>query len=1133
MNDQLADASNKGLLLDILHYLVALPMWYITRFIMVVNEACIFLAQALLSTARPIYGYNGWLNNFSSALINSWYPALFMLAVMLLGVSFIIISTGMNLQLVRPGAFLRWTLIMLLLVQFGATLYVSTITFVVETPNDIMRQLSTTIPSSSAHVLNAWIGGESYKPFDNEDPDYQARARVFATVEPTGCLQTSTTSNQCATPMYIPRDAVFAAWHATPADVIYGTKNVERTTADGPVIFDGIPPAFDTLFFPDSSQPWYSGSFTNDPNGPQKRRDAMTSASAGTFQAMFGAIFSAATLLPNLSTVTMTISGALLFLMGIFFAPVGLFGKNALWVGVAYKSFFKLAGWQFAISLVSLFFTYFLFGTPNNPGIAFAYPASFIVIPIYMWVHWRAFKFVLGLCWNGFSAVRQVVTGDPSRGMLEEHTSEHSEERVHETGTYTTETEHAHNQVLGAAHHFQPTTMAPTAMVAGGVLDFLAHERTATHAASQPATQAAGGVSLGQAIQTTLAADGDVGMVTQQTGSLGRGTSAAGQYLQWAKTHHVSATDAAAIVNDVHEHGSLNPHTAASLDPMLRDEGKLLAQQFASPAIQPIQPPTPKHTVRNAVIGAAIGAAAFAVAESLAAPTGTDFQVISERSSAFAPTEIAPVAGGSAVLSPPTQVPVDANTAEGIEDVVDGVSYVGRGAFAGVAVGRILQKDDDTHQPEGGQLAVHPISAAPHSEQQPIQHPITTTSPDSVPIVQQSGEAERISTTSHTDTHPVATSVITAVPAPAIGTSSPIHNPVQTVQPSNIGSNERPNVRHNAPPLPEEAADHPSWGERLDAIDHAIEVRAADFQEQSQDSVEGAIDDADYRIANAFGGSEIANALNYDHDNDVDHEFLFAPESPASSVQASPAQSRPTTSARSQQVKTTPTTNAAVTTSAAQGISTQSGPLRAEETASASITPPVQSDGAGRINVVEQPQVAVQETIETPAEVAPAPVSAAPALFTPPAQTSGNAPADLSVTPLDPAIVSWDVVAGTIQHATVDADDPQFPTGLQESSISDYVAQQGDIVLDKDGVTTVRTAGGDVLPLDDYLHQRATSDDVLTARNWLFEQDDVLELRHNGQVVLVDNGTPEGAPITTRDYIAHIAVERQKQTTPI
>jgi len=485
MNDQLMDASNKGLLIDLMQYWLAMPAWWISRMLILLHEACAVVLGVVMAGALPnnTVGFSGWVGPLTSALMGNWYSRALAIGMLGLGLTLMLMGSGMRVRLVQPRAFVRWTLIMLLLAIAAPTLYATTIQLVTQVPALVMPPIVETLPPITASWITVGQDGDPVQPFDPANEAYAARAAVLAVpTTASGCTTTVTSSAVCAHPMYTPMDAVLALWRTDRASLISGVDGVNQTTPDGTVTvqFDGVPPDFAAMFYPDATQPWYGGAFTSDPSGMQKRREALTIASSGTLHAVVGVLAALATLMPTLAQALMTVCGALLFLLGIVVAPLGMLGNQRQWVAVVYRSFFQISGWQTVLAVGTNLATYLLFGTPAKLGIAMAYPTMLVVLPLFVWVQWRVLRFAMSLSWQGFAAVRTVVSREPLQRLLSDQPAAATEARVTATGHYTATADPAATQ----------PTMAPSTLLRTTPMQESTTPERATHTASAQASAA-------------------------------------------------------------------------------------------------------------------------------------------------------------------------------------------------------------------------------------------------------------------------------------------------------------------------------------------------------------------------------------------------------------------------------------------------------------------------------------------------------------------------------------------------------------------------------------------------------------------------------------------------------------------
>ena len=448
MNDQLMDASNKGLLLDFMQYWLAMPAWWITRMLILMHEACAVVLSVVMrgAFATPEVGLPGWVELLTATLIGSWYSRALALGMLGLGLTLMFMGSGMRVKLVHPRAFGRWTFVMVLLAMAAPSLYGTTIQLITQVPALVMPPIVDRLPPIRAAWITVSQDGDPVAPFDPANPAYASRAAVLA-VPPiaSSCATMVTSGRSCDHPMYAPLDAVLALWRTDRTSLISGIDGITHTTPDGrtTVQLDGLPADFAALFYPDATQPWYGGAFTSDPSGMQKRREALNTASIGTLHAVAGILAALATLMPTLAQALMTVCGALLFLLGIVVAPIGMFGNQRHWVAVVYRSFFTISGWQTVLAVGTNLATFLLFGTPDKPGIAMAYPTMLVVLPLFVWVQWRVLRFAMRLSWQGFAAVRTVVSREPLQRLLGDQPAAATEARVAATGHYTATTDTA------------------------------------------------------------------------------------------------------------------------------------------------------------------------------------------------------------------------------------------------------------------------------------------------------------------------------------------------------------------------------------------------------------------------------------------------------------------------------------------------------------------------------------------------------------------------------------------------------------------------------------------------------------------------------------------------------------------
>ncbi|MBM7845643.1 hypothetical protein [Herpetosiphon giganteus] len=442
MNDQLMDASNKGLLLDLMQYWLAMPAWWITRMLILMHETCAVVLSVVMrgAFATPEVGLPGWVELLTATLIGNWYSRALALGMLGLGLTLMLMGSGMRIKLVQPRAFGRWTLVMVLLAMGAPSLYGTTIQLITQVPALVLPSIVDRLPPIRAAWITVAQDGDPVAPFDPANPAYASRAAVL-TIPPTAssCATMVTSGRSCDHPMYAPLDAVLALWRTDRASLISGIDGITHATPDGSttVQLDGLPPDFAALFYPDATQPWYGGAFTSDPSGMQKRREALNTASIGTLHAVAGILAALATLMPTLAQALMTVCGALLFLLGIVVAPIGMFGNQRHWVAVVYRSFFTISGWQTVLVVGTNLATFLLFGTPDEPGIAMAYPTMLVVLPLFVWVQWRVLRFAMRLSWQGFAALRTVVSREPLQRLLGDQPAAATEARVAATGHYT------------------------------------------------------------------------------------------------------------------------------------------------------------------------------------------------------------------------------------------------------------------------------------------------------------------------------------------------------------------------------------------------------------------------------------------------------------------------------------------------------------------------------------------------------------------------------------------------------------------------------------------------------------------------------------------------------------------------
>jgi hypothetical protein len=228
--DQLYDGGNKRVWMDLIQYVLVPFCWMISRFVLILGSFCTLIAEAI---SRFIGEW--WLPAIIAWAYQNIYVLVFLIVLLLGTASLLFRGSGIRTGWVRVNAVWRWAIIIyLFLAMFGAGKAYQTIEqSVAEIPRTVVDGMGApTLPTS----VSITVGGTRYAPFDTSDPAVAAAQRVMMPLQDVN-----------ADGAYQPAEVVLAMWRATPADVYGGVPGVTVETPDGPVQFELMPPAFQTL----------------------------------------------------------------------------------------------------------------------------------------------------------------------------------------------------------------------------------------------------------------------------------------------------------------------------------------------------------------------------------------------------------------------------------------------------------------------------------------------------------------------------------------------------------------------------------------------------------------------------------------------------------------------------------------------------------------------------------------------------------------------------------------------------------------------------------------------------------------------------------------------------------------------
>jgi hypothetical protein len=380
MNDQLSDSTLKQFFIELIRFLGVENLWWLSRAAMVWAGMADFMARAILVFAQEFW-IPGLLRRFSQAL---YVPAI-ALAIALLILVLFFWGFGVQVRWVRPGALLRWTVVLFCLVSLGGPLWA----WLEQTTETLPATIVTITrpPLVDGRYIGVATGGTVYHPLDQSDPQVAALNRAMAPL-----------ADQDRDGAYEAFDVALALWHAAPDEVYRGAIDFRVRTPDGALAVEGLPAGFKQTFFPtDPAVPWWSGDFTTDPNGGVKRAQTQKLAELGLLQSLTGTIAALGVLLQSLTTLLFRLGAALLFATFCALAPLGLFGKNSMWVGAIALAWLALYPLRIMVSVASLLLTVLLFGTVQSPGLGTFYPAVLGATLLYTYLHWRLFKASWGL----------------------------------------------------------------------------------------------------------------------------------------------------------------------------------------------------------------------------------------------------------------------------------------------------------------------------------------------------------------------------------------------------------------------------------------------------------------------------------------------------------------------------------------------------------------------------------------------------------------------------------------------------------------------------------------------------------------------------------------------------------------
>ena len=588
MNDQLIDASNKQLLLDIMQYWAAGPLWWVSRMLLWAGGACEWLTDGFIATAHRFWlpTLLGWIAT------NLWVPLL-SLAIAGASLTLLLFSVGIKTRWIRLSAIVRWPIILVLFFLTGIPAYVGVETAMQRGPALVVGLLR--VPTLPPSLLTVVIGGESSQPYQGDDPAQRERGRIMRAVTASGPDQT-----------YTAEDIDRAIWRASVADIAVGGSGVRVDAPDGPVVIDGLPTDYALLFFPPSTVPWYGGDYATDPNGAVKRQEAVAKGSAGVVSALLGTLGAFAALLPVMIGLIFAASAAGLLLVSAVLAPLGLFGNNSMWVGALLKSWVGLAAWRFAINVASLLLSRLLFGSVESPGLATVWPLAPVFLILYGIAHVRLFKAAWRAVGAAFSPVRTAIA--TVRGNQSASAAADVDAGAPEQTDRVTDLRAVTPTAIvdgGVMSHTDSTTGAPdsgTRERGGGfglMGMLISGDQGSITAHSHPQTGTLPGVAGGLARRSDDGAT--VAMTAASTGgpSLGHRTTWAGQYQDWVQDNHISNADSATLQADV-QTGHVAATTIPTANHATRTRGALFVAQM-----QGTTPPTVAATAHSASLIAA------------------------------------------------------------------------------------------------------------------------------------------------------------------------------------------------------------------------------------------------------------------------------------------------------------------------------------------------------------------------------------------------------------------------------------------------------------------------------------------------------------------------------------------------
>jgi len=376
MNDQMLDAQMKRLLLDVLQFIGVDNLWMLSRMMLMGSGLLEWIASGIATFAQDF-----WLPGILKFISTQIYVQVTIIAFFFLILGLFANGVGARVQWVRPGGFLRWMAILYILVVAGGPVFGLLDEARRKAPGFILSAVP--LPQIPVSAMTISADGAVYRPLDESNPVHAAQARIVAPLR-----------DRNSDGSYDVTDIAMATWHATAADVYNGSEAFSIETTNGPVSIEGLPPAFRSLFFGggDGSLPWYQSDFSTDPNGAQKRAEALTLGRVGTYQAFVGFIASASAFMVALIGFLFTLGTLALYVMFACFAPLGLFGTNGIFVGGIFKGWVWLCAWSIGVTVASRMLTVLLFGVPEALGIATKYPLSLVFCLFYLYLHVRLYK---------------------------------------------------------------------------------------------------------------------------------------------------------------------------------------------------------------------------------------------------------------------------------------------------------------------------------------------------------------------------------------------------------------------------------------------------------------------------------------------------------------------------------------------------------------------------------------------------------------------------------------------------------------------------------------------------------------------------------------------------------------------